>query len=158
MLATIALITLLWLVPLCSYKLYSIHSIDKIRPYLSYSRLSLPPSSSSRLIHESQVVLNAALSLPSIAAKEALSAAKTFSKLSQVVGKLIIVIASVLASMKLKLKRQVRTAASNVMESGWTKRGYGGSFARTVEVWLFAISYLFKYVSLAAYSLVRTII
>jgi hypothetical protein len=35
------------------------------------------------------------------------------------------------------------------MEGGWKKRGYNGAFWRTVEVWRFVISFIFKYVSCA---------
>jgi predicted unusual protein kinase regulating ubiquinone biosynthesis (AarF/ABC1/UbiB family) len=43
-------------------------------------------------------------------------------------------------SIQAKLK-----SAANSMEMGWKQRGVGGSFRRTVEVWAFVISYIFKY-------------
>jgi len=49
--------------------------------------------------------------------------------------------------LRLQLTRwriDVRSAA-NAMEQGWTKRSSGGSIRRTIEVWIFAIRYIFKY-------------
>lgn len=36
----------------------------------------------------------------------------------------------------------------NAMEDGWSKRGYGNAFSRTIEVWGFTITYLIKFFSL----------
>eukprot|EP00607_Mallomonas_marina_P009763 CAMPEP_0182420818 /NCGR_PEP_ID=MMETSP1167-20130531/5908_1 /TAXON_ID=2988 /ORGANISM="Mallomonas Sp, Strain CCMP3275" /LENGTH=601 /DNA_ID=CAMNT_0024597301 /DNA_START=326 /DNA_END=2131 /DNA_ORIENTATION=+ len=44
----------------------------------------------------------------------------------------------------MKAKKEIKNAAG-AMETGWFKRGYGGSFARTVEVWTFAISFIFRW-------------
>jgi hypothetical protein len=54
-----------------------------------------------------------------------------------------LLVAGVVLSARSKLKQQVQS-----LEGGWSKRGAGGSFMRTIEVWGFAFSYAFKYVSL----------
>ena len=55
-------------------------------------------------------------------------------------------LAAVLTRFKSKIKSEVQKAASQ-MEMGWTKRGSSGSTRRTLEVWAFAIYFLFRYVS-----------
>eukprot|EP01038_Epipyxis_sp_PR26KG_P013975 gene13975-18744_t len=47
-----------------------------------------------------------------------------------------------------KVKQTVVAKSPNDanIESGWYKRGYGGSFSRTIEVWSFAFKFIFKYV------------
>lgn len=58
-----------------------------------------------------------------------------------------------LAGLRYKFKQMLpsskdsQAVSDGEMETGWTKRGFNGSFARTVEVWTFAISFLLKYVS-----------
>jgi len=51
-----------------------------------------------------------------------------------------------MARMSKRVKRKMDSAAA-AMEMGWKQRGYGGGFRRTIEVWIFVISFLFKYVS-----------
>mmetsp|Transcript_17062 Transcript_17062/g.28628 ORF Transcript_17062/g.28628 Transcript_17062/m.28628 type:complete len:697 (+) Transcript_17062:147-2237(+) len=48
------------------------------------------------------------------------------------------------AGIVFKLRNKIRRGVKD-MEDGWTKRGSGGSFSRTVEVWTFAVSFIFKY-------------
>jgi len=55
-----------------------------------------------------------------------------------------IVFTAIIARLKMKAKKEIKNAAG-AMETGWFKRGYGGSFARTVEVWTFAISFIFRW-------------
>lgn len=43
-----------------------------------------------------------------------------------------------------KVQEKLKAAASQ-MEMGWKKRGVGGAFFRTVEVWVFAITYVFRF-------------
>jgi hypothetical protein len=45
------------------------------------------------------------------------------------------------------MSSKVVIAGLNKMEKGWARRGTGGSFRRTIEVWAFAIRFIFKYVS-----------
>lgn len=54
----------------------------------------------------------------------------------------ILVFVAVISRFKSKVSRTIST-----MEGGWKKRGYSGAFWRTVEVWRFVISFVFKYVS-----------
>lgn len=65
----------------------------------------------------------------------------------------VVMLAALITRAKAKLKREVKKAA-NQMETGWSRRGYNGSFRRTVEVWFFAIGFIFKYVSLPCPTLV----
>lgn len=70
---------------------------------------------------------------------------KAFSEgITKLQASLIILVAT-FAGFQMKLKQKVKNASA--MESGWLKRGTGGGFTRTVEVWVFAISFLYKYVS-----------
>ena len=55
---------------------------------------------------------------------------------------IILLFVALISRFKSKLSRAVST-----MEGGWSKRGYNGAFLRTVEVWRFTFSFLFKYVS-----------
>lgn len=59
-----------------------------------------------------------------------------------------ILLAAILARFRSKFAKGIALAVSE-MEGGWTKRGYGGGFSRTWEVWSFAFSFIFKYVSLS---------
>ena len=54
----------------------------------------------------------------------------------------ILLFVALVSRFKSKVSRAVST-----MEGGWSKRGYNGAFWRTVEVWRFTFSFLFKYVS-----------
>lgn len=54
------------------------------------------------------------------------------------------IVGAFIANKSNDIKSSINSAA-NTMESGWKKRGLGGSFFRTLEIWLFAISYIFKY-------------
>lgn len=60
-----------------------------------------------------------------------------------------LLVVTILGTMRSKITKKINEATENVMESGWVKRGKGGSFRRTIEVWSFAFQFLFKYVSLA---------
>jgi hypothetical protein len=55
----------------------------------------------------------------------------------------ILVFVAIISRFKSKVSRTIST-----MEGGWKKRGYSGAFWRTVEVWRFVISFVFKYVSM----------
>jgi hypothetical protein len=59
---------------------------------------------------------------------------------------LIMMTAALITRFQSKIKRTVAKAA-NKMEAGWTQRGTNGSLRRTVEIWWFAISFIFKVVS-----------
>ena len=67
---------------------------------------------------------------------------KQFSFLTTAWKAGILVFVALASRFKSKVKRTIST-----MEGGWKKRGYNGAFWRTVEVWRFAITFLFKYVS-----------
>jgi hypothetical protein len=56
-----------------------------------------------------------------------------------------VLVAAVFAALKSKFKTKI-ISATNAMETGWAERGYGGSFFRTLEIWGFAIKFIFKYV------------
>ena len=57
----------------------------------------------------------------------------------------IVICTAFIAKAKANVKAKI--VVINAMEMGWTKRGTGSAFSRTVEVWVFAISFLIKYVS-----------
>ena len=57
-----------------------------------------------------------------------------------------VLLTAIIARFKSKFTSKFARAVSE-MEGGWTKRGYGGGFSRTWEVWSFAFSFIFKYVS-----------
>ena len=57
-----------------------------------------------------------------------------------------VLLTAIIARFKSKFTSKFALAVSE-MEGGWTKRGYGGGFSRTWEVWSFAFSFIFKYVS-----------
>lgn len=92
--------------------------------------------------------MKAAISFPSINSDKTsglFQATNIFSPFT----KFWTVLTSLLSSIFLKKSESLRKVKSNTdaMENGWKKRGLGGSFSRTVEVWLFAITYLIKFVS-----------
>ena len=94
--------------------------------------------------HRSNLDMKAAISAPSIALKNAPKS--LFRGLPNFDWKPFIALCSALllrGSSKLQSKLK---QATNAMENEWVKRGSGSSFARTLEVWAFAISFLFKYV------------
>ena len=47
---------------------------------------------------------------------------------------------------KISLKAKAVAGAVNAMETGWVKRGTGGAFSRTVEVYSFAFSFAYKFI------------
>ena len=70
----------------------------------------------------------------------------TFSNLLSSIRGVFLISVGFFASLKSKFQSNIKIVASNAMESGWTKRGYSGSFSRTLEIWGFAISFLYKFV------------
>ena len=68
-----------------------------------------------------------------------------FNRLSVAWKSVALLVTALIYRAKLKFKKEI-VKASNQMESGWFKRGYGSSFSRTIEVWSFAISFAFKWV------------
>lgn len=74
---------------------------------------------------------------------------KSIKKSQSILRSLPIIAMGLFLKLRLQLNRlrsDVQSAA-NAMEQGWTKRSSGGSLRRTIEVWIFAIRYIFKYVS-----------
>jgi hypothetical protein len=59
---------------------------------------------------------------------------------------IVVMMAFIFGKAKNKLKKEM-IKASNSMEFGWIKRGEGSSFSRTVEVWVFVISFAFRWVN-----------
>lgn len=59
---------------------------------------------------------------------------------------IVLLCTAVVTKTRSNLKAKLNYA-TNAMEMGWSKRGTGSSFSRTVEVWIFAIAFLIKYVS-----------
>lgn len=55
-----------------------------------------------------------------------------------------LLLVGVLLKFKKNVNKQIKDTSA-VMESGWTQRGSGSSFSRTVEVWTFAVSFAIKY-------------
>ena len=58
---------------------------------------------------------------------------------------IVLLLTTLLVSLKSKVQSKMETAA-NAMEAGWKKRGVGGSFSRTLEVWGFAIYFVIEYI------------
>lgn len=56
----------------------------------------------------------------------------------------IILCTAILGKATNKVQKEI-IKATNTMESGWFKRGYGSSFSRTVEVWTFSIYFIFRW-------------
>ena len=77
------------------------------------------------------------------------------AKLSEIVSKLrfdakvmnISALTALVVAFRNKISAKLQSGASNVMEQGWTKRGDGTATQRTLEVWSFAFSFAFKWVS-----------
>ena len=61
-------------------------------------------------------------------------------------GGALICLIALIATFRSTVASRIARAVGG-MEGGWTKRGYGGGFSRTWEVWSFAFSFIFKYVS-----------
>ena len=59
---------------------------------------------------------------------------------------IVVMMAFIFGKAKNKIKKEM-IKASNSMEFGWVKRGEGSSFSRTVEVWVFVISFAFRWVN-----------
>ena len=67
------------------------------------------------------------------------------NNLSIPVKALIVLTTGLMIRFKTKIFHKFQSATNN-MELGWLQRGTSGSFKRTIEVWGFAINYIFKYV------------
>jgi hypothetical protein len=68
-----------------------------------------------------------------------------FSKIKMSWRALILLITAYLVTAKTKMKNQLNLASTK-MEMGWSSRGTGSSLSRTLEVWIFAFTFLWKYV------------
>ncbi len=75
------------------------------------------------------------------------------AKISEMVSKLRfnarVVNLSALTALIVAFRNKIsaRIGVTNMMEQGWTKRGDGTAAQRTLEVWSFAFSFIFKWVS-----------
>jgi hypothetical protein len=95
----------------------------------------------------SNIQQSAAAAVSSVSDKILLSlAAVSISPITCVCITATILLAAIVAKFRSKFAKGIALAVSE-MEGGWTKRGYGGGFSRTWEVWSFAFSFIFKYVS-----------
>lgn len=130
---------------------------------LSYCKISTPFRHDKSFNHASSLVMNAAIPIPSAAVvrstvSTAVSVGKNVSKIVILVTSLVALLSTLVAKVRRKFDKAVLTS----MEGGWTQRGYGGAFSRTVEVWTFALSWTYKYVSfthmLTIYSIIALII
>lgn len=91
--------------------------------------------------------MKAAIPLPSFDSSKTQSLFQ-ISNLTKPVSQFISAITTFLSAFVLRKSNALQAklkSAANSMEMGWKQRGFGGSFRRTVEVWTFVISYLFKY-------------
>jgi hypothetical protein len=87
---------------------------------------------------------NAALS----ASRGALNVLRSqLNKISLTWKAVFVLFVALFSQIQGKLTNNVRMLAANAMESGWSKRGYGGAIGRSLEVWGFAIGFGIKYVS-----------
>jgi hypothetical protein len=91
--------------------------------------------------------LNAVVSLPRIDFRVKNSSISV-SRIQAFFATILSAIGAIFGISKAKMNTAIKLN-SDSMESGWTKRGYGGSFSRTIEIWFFAVSFLFKFVSLS---------
>ena len=51
-----------------------------------------------------------------------------------------------LTQFRTKINLKIVTGAVNAMEKGWDKRGTGGAFSRTIEVYAFAFSFAYRFI------------
>ena len=51
-----------------------------------------------------------------------------------------------LTQFRTKINLKIVTGAVNAMEKGWAKRGTGGAFSRTIEVYAFAFSFAYRFI------------
>jgi hypothetical protein len=96
---------------------------------------------------DNNVRMNAAIPLRGVSIgnklfRSTLSVQKQLSLVTNAWKAAIFVCVAIVGRFKTKIGKSI----SN-MEGGWTKRGYNGAFWRTVEVWRFAFSFIFRYVS-----------
>ena len=54
---------------------------------------------------------------------------------------------AIIVAFRNKIGANIRKGTSNVMESGWIRRGDGTAAQRTFEVWSFTFSFAYKWVS-----------
>ena len=66
-----------------------------------------------------------------------------FSQLSLPIKAVAVLFAAFFSKFSAKFSDKLKSAG---LESGWTKRGTGGAISRTIEVWVFAITFIVKYV------------
>lgn len=96
-----------------------------------------------------QTCLHASIPLPVIDADKVTSflSLEVFSRpIVRIWSAIISLLTAATFRYSKSLKGKMRSAAES-MESGWKQRGFGGSFARTLEVWSFTIYFAIKYVS-----------
>lgn len=113
--------------------LHANKNVGTVKPSFAFrsqakSAISLPMESiAQRTIAQSSVVAyRVAMAIKSWSPKQAI----------------LILAAGLIVAIQSRVTGQVQS-----LENGWTKRGAGGSIRRTVEVWGFATSYAFQYVS-----------
>ena len=69
------------------------------------------------------------------------------TKFGIAVRALLVILTAYITKLRNKFESKLQMAA-NAMEAGWTKRGAGNTFSRTIEVWFFAISFYLRYVGI----------
>jgi len=123
---------------------YGFHAVNSVRSdfhrpnkYSTYT-----PISSKRSPYHSQSKLQAVVSWPLIdlIQKTKIDRVK-FVRNSR---RFFVIAAGLILGIKSKFSSKLKDAA-DAMESGWKKRGFGGSFARTIEVWVFVIAFAYRY-------------
>jgi len=102
-------------------------------------------SNSQRILYNSQSKLQAVVSWPRIDLVQKSKFNRV--KLAEYSRRFLVIAAGLFLGIKAKFGSKLKNAA-DAMESGWKQRGVGGSFARTIEVWVFAVAFAFKYVRL----------
>jgi hypothetical protein len=141
----VAALSSLWILQVQSFQHTLHHNVLRLR----YEHIQ---QRSYRYVPEStaspKTDIKATVSLPDIDRfKSTSSIKKLFKSFSTRARTTFFAIVAIITGLRMRMFRTL----NNGMESGWKKRGSGGSFARTVEVWSFAIQFLFKYVRIPAH-------
>lgn len=99
--------------------------------------------------NKQNIISNNALAFSSTAGSSTVALRSALSSIYTPMRALFVVLLGFLFKIRNNFTKQGKLASSSdvKMESGWTKRGSGSGFARTVEVWSFAVKFGLQYVS-----------
>ncbi len=145
------LFAFLYFFALCGLSKSYVSNIYNRRITTQQHKIDIRQISSNHALR-TQLTQNAAVSIPPLEflksnmRESATSIGKMVKGTTYSLRTLSLLIAGIFTTFKLGFKRPNQNSP-NQMESGWVRRGYGGSIARTIEVWTFVVAYAIKYVS-----------